>query len=70
MEDDIIEIIAEVANLTPGDISRGSTLYDDLDLDDNDLVTIQKMIEAKTGLSFMASVFNCDTVDDLITLVN
>lgn len=70
MEKDIINVIAEIAEINPKKISMASTLSGDLELESLDLVTLVSTLEKKFDVSVNDNdIKDLQTVDDIINYV-
>lgn len=70
MEKDIINVIAEIAEINPKKISMTSTLSGDLELESLDLVTLVSTLEKKFDVSVNDNdIKDLQTVGDIINYV-
>ena len=70
MEKDIINVIAEIAEINPKKISMASTLSGDLELESLDLVTLVSTLEKKFAVSVNDNdIKDLQTVGDIINYV-
>jgi len=70
MEKDIINVIAEIAEINLKKISMASTLSGDLELESLDLVTLVSTLEKKFDVSVNDNdIKDLQTVDDIINYV-
>lgn len=70
MEKDIINVIAEIAEINPKKISMASTLSGDLELESLDLVTLVSTLAKKFDVSVNDNdVKDLQTVGDIINYV-
>mgnify|MGYP000456444113 FL=1 len=70
MEKDIINVIAEIAEINPKKISMASTLSRDLELESLDLVTLVSTLEKKFDVSVNDNdIKDLQTVGDIINYV-
>lgn len=70
MEKDIINVIAEIAEINLKKISMASTLSGDLELESLDLVTLVSTLEKKFDVSVNDNdIKGLQTVDDIINYV-
>ncbi len=70
MEKDIINVIAEIAEINPKKISMASTLSGDLELESLDLVTLVSTLEKKFDVSVNDNdIKDLQTVGDIINYV-
>lgn len=70
MEKNIINVIAEIAEINPKKISMASTLSGDLELESLDLVTLVSTLEKKFDVSVNDNdIKDLQTVGDIINYV-
>ncbi len=70
MEKDIINVIAEIAEINPKKISMASTLSGDLELESLDLVTLVSTLAKKFDVSVNDNdIKDLQTVGDIINYV-
>ena len=71
MEKDIINVIAEIAEINPKKISMASTLSGDLELESLDLVTLVSEFEEKYNITVEdKDIKNLQTVKDIVDYIS
>lgn len=70
MQKEVITVITEYLGLSPGDLDRGSLLYEDLNLSPIEINDLVSHLSEKFNLSLPPEdLADIKTVDDLIILI-